>query len=172
MGDFRRGEIYYIEKSQGQNVAGSEQAPARPAIIVSNNKCNMFSSVVEVVYLTTQEKIELPTHVDINSTNRKSTALCEQVHSVFVDRIGNYVSMCTEQEMQMIDVALAISLGLDFGSPEQSLKSEEVKICFAPPEMQPENSVYDGLRDDLLKCRTECELYKQLYNQLLERVMK
>ena len=41
-----KGDIYYIEKYPTQ---GSEQQAARPAIVVSNNKCNENSSVIEVV---------------------------------------------------------------------------------------------------------------------------
>lgn len=106
---FYRGEIYYIEPAQK---AGSEQSSGRPAIIVSNDLNNKHSSVVEVVYLTTQPKTDLPTHVSIRSSSKPSTALCEQVHSVCVDRLGNYIAMCTDNEMLMIDAALAISLNL------------------------------------------------------------
>lgn len=63
----RRGEIYYVENGKNYNYVGQEQKISRPAIIVSNDKCNRFSNYVEVVYLTTQEKTDLPTHVDIYS---------------------------------------------------------------------------------------------------------
>ena len=56
----RRGDIYYIDKYP---TIGSEQQAGRPAIIVSNEKNNQHSSTVEVVYLTTQPKADLPTHV-------------------------------------------------------------------------------------------------------------
>lgn len=104
-----RGEIYYIDES---TATGSEQRGGRPAVIVSNNLNNRHSKVVEVVYLTTSKKTELPTHVTIRSTPRLSTALCEQVHSVDVRRIGNYCTTCTPQELDTINTALLISLGL------------------------------------------------------------
>ena len=70
--DIKRGDIWYIES--GYSV-GSEQRAGRPAIVVS-------SGTVEVVYLTTQPKRDLPTHVTISSLSRESTALCEQITSV------------------------------------------------------------------------------------------
>lgn len=76
-----RGEIYYVRPAS-VNV-GSEQIAGRPAIVVSNDKANQYSPVVEMVYLTTQPKGSLPTHVDITSVERPSIALCEQIHSPY-----------------------------------------------------------------------------------------
>lgn len=57
---YKRGEIFYIERA-GDSY-GSEQQAGRPAIVVSNDKNNEYSSTLEVVYLTTQPKTEqLPT---------------------------------------------------------------------------------------------------------------
>ena len=89
MNDLHRGEIYYI--SRGGASYGHEQQADRPAVIVSNEKNNENSGVVEVVYLTTQPKTDLPTHTVIRSTGRVSTVLCEQIVSVSVDRIAGYI---------------------------------------------------------------------------------
>ena len=48
----KRGEIYYIESTYRET--GSEQRGGRPAVIVSNDKNNENSEVVEVVYMTSQ----------------------------------------------------------------------------------------------------------------------
>lgn len=55
----KRGEIYYIESTYRET--GSEQRGGRPAVIVSNDKNNENSEVVEVVYMTTKPKNDLPT---------------------------------------------------------------------------------------------------------------
>lgn len=39
------------------------------------NKNNENSNVVEIVYMTTQPKTDLPTHVTVRSTGRPSTVL-------------------------------------------------------------------------------------------------
>ena len=106
-GTVYRGEIYHIHRAEA---VGHEQRGDRPAVIVSNNMGNEHSPVVEVVYLTTQEKNPLPTHVRIHSTPRVSTALCEQIDSVDKSRLGELLGRVTEDELQKIDKALAVSL--------------------------------------------------------------
>lgn len=106
--EVRRGDIFYVE---GRKKEGSEQYPNRPAVIVSNNKCNEHSSVVEVVFLTTAAKNPLPTHVEV-MCQVPSTALCEQVHSINKDKLVEYMRSCTSEEMRRIDEALMISLDI------------------------------------------------------------
>lgn len=91
---------------------------------MSNNKNNENSNVVEIVYMTTQPKTDLPTHVTVRSTGRISTVLCEQVYSVSTERVGTYIGECTDKEMENIDIALMISLQLD-GNMKTSKKYNE-----------------------------------------------
>lgn len=156
---YKRGEIFYIERA-GDSY-GSEQQAGRPAIIVSNDRNNEYSSTLEVVYLTTQPKTELPTHIDIRSTKKNSIALCEQVHTVSMQRVGDFVGTCSEYEMQMIDAALMISLGLDFKQHQEEPKKDAPKT-----EPQKENG------DVVVRLTTERDIYKSLYEQMLERVAK
>lgn len=108
----KRGDIWYIGLPDEDRVQGSTQSGCRPAIVVSNNSCNTFSSVIEVVYLTTRRKKWLPTHVVIDSAPKRSTALCEQIDSVTIDLFMRREGHCTDREMRRIDKALAVSLGL------------------------------------------------------------
>lgn len=146
--EYKRGDIFYIYK---QPAYGSEQEAGRPGVIVSNNTNNHFSNVLEVVYLTTRHKPELPTHVEITANGVSSTVLCEQVNSVSVNRIGDYITSLTDAEMKPIDDALMASLGLDRPAPK----------IYSP--IQPEGS------SDLV-VKTERDLYKHLYEQLLEKI--
>lgn len=131
MSGIKRGDIWYIES--GYNTVGSEQRPGRPAIVVSNDRNNEHSSTLEVVYLTTQPKHDLPTHVTIRSTNRESIALCEQITSVAVERFGDYCGRVTEQEMRRIETAMQISLALDVAAAVEPVRE-------APPPRQIPNS--------------------------------
>ena len=70
--NINRGDIWYI--GNGYPAVGSEQRPGRPAVVVSNQRNNQYGEVVEVVYLTTAPKRDLPTHVTIRSSGRVSTA--------------------------------------------------------------------------------------------------
>ena len=116
--DIKRGDIWYVSKD---NYTGCEQAAGRPAIIVSNQKNNACSEVVEVVYLTTQPKKDLPTHVLIRSSERESTALCEQITTVSVDRLLGYKGHLTPAEMTNVEVAMLISLELEVGKPVEKI---------------------------------------------------
>lgn len=107
---FMRGDVWYVEKYSS---SGSEQEAGRPAVIVSNDMNNQFSTVVEVVYLTTQPKKDLPTHVTIRSLGKPSVALCEQITAVYTDRIAKYKGHLTDAEMAQIDIAMKVCLALD-----------------------------------------------------------
>lgn len=161
----KRGEIYYVSKT---SVIGSEQEAGRPAIIVSNNSQNESSTVVEVVYLTTEPKKDLPTHVTIRSAPRQSIALCEQISSVSTTRIGNYIGEVTEREMTQIESALLISLDLwlpESGDEEYENDDHEVVSEREPgPDM-------DEIRE-IAKLSAEREIYRRLYEQLLAKVME
>ena len=174
----KRGEIYYIESTYSE--IGSEQRAGRPAVIVSNDLVNTDRETVEVVYMTTQPKNDLPTHVTIRSTQKTSTALCEQITSVSTRRIGNIMGQCTEDEMNSIDIALAISLDLDVwkghtenipapadeeddGADTEEL-TEELEVIRALEEEK------DQLAASLIVAETERDVYKKLYSDLMAAV--
>ena len=121
----RKGDIFYIYSA---DKIGSEIAGCRPAIVVSNDMCNRFSSVLEVVFLTTRErKRRLPTHVYIESAPRRSTALCEQITSVSISRFGNYVGKISKREMFKIDFAMLVSLGMMRIIPQSAKQKEKTE---------------------------------------------
>lgn len=160
----KRGDIYFI--TRGYTEEGSEQRAGRPAIIVSNDKCNENSDVLEVVYLTTQPKNDLPTHVDIRSAPKSSIALCEQINSIYRDRFGEYLATCTEYEMALIDAALAISLDLKFDAP----KKEKAVVVPLPDN----SAIKEKLKEretEIVKISTERDTYKALYEGVLDRLV-
>lgn len=147
--DVKRGEIYYI--SRGGYNTGSEQQADRPGVIVSNDKNNKNSQTLEVVYLTTQPKNELPTHCTIRSTGRVSTVLCEQIHTVAVERIGKYIGVCTAQDKTVVT------------DQKEEKKAEEKKT---------EEKVQTETNEELIKTRTERDIFKKLYEQMTERLLE
>ena len=110
--------------------------------MVSNNKNNENSNVVEVVYMTTQPKTDLPTHVTIRSTGRISTVLCEQVYSVSTERIGTYIGEATDIEQ---DAAVYV---------EENKKIANVASS-----------------EETIRLQTERDTYKTMYEQLLNRLV-
>lgn len=118
----KRGEIYFIERHDS---IGSETAKARPGIIVSNNVLNATSTVVEVVYLTTAPKKEMPTHAVINATGRPSIAICEHIDHISKSLVGDYCGECSDEEMRDVDEALLCSLGIEV--PKENALTEQDK---------------------------------------------
>jgi mRNA interferase MazF len=197
MNDLHRGEIYYI--SRGGASYGHEQQADRPAVIVSNEKNNENSGVVEVVYLTTQPKTDLPTHTVIRSTGRVSTVLCEQIVSVSVDRIAGYIGQVSEQEQKNIDIALMISLALDGDTKtskqynetikQQNDEIERLKAEIADLQQEYEDAIAEieqeaavhveenkkveqsASQESMIRLETERDTFKQLYESLLAKVM-
>jgi mRNA interferase MazF len=172
-----RGDIFYIRK--GGQITGSEQDAGRPVVIVSNNTGNYHSDIVEVVPLTTQEKKPLPTHVEV-LCHVPSTALCECIQNVSQERLGEYIRSCTDAEMDAIDKALMVSLGLDSFDNDSYEKAalelvNELKAkleVVAKENEQLKASANQNSNEEAIKLLTERDLYKNLYEQLFERLVK
>lgn len=186
MNEIRRGEIFYI--ARGGASCGSEQYADRPAVVVSNDENNKHSGIIEVAYLTTQPKTELPTHVTIRSTGRVSTVLCEQVTSVSVERVNNYIGQVSEQEMKNIDIALMISLQLDGDSKShkqynETIKKQQEEIEYYRNKIQAMQQSLEEKKSEkpqeaagetseiVVRLETERDTFKALYEQLFERLL-
>lgn len=183
MNNIKRGEMFYISRG-GVSYSGSEQHSDRPAVVVSNDKNNENSNVVEVVYMTTQPKTDLPTHVTVRSTGRPSTVLCEQVYSVSTERIGTYIGECSDKEMENIDIALMISLQLDGNMKtskkyNETIKEQQEEIDLyrkkiqamqeALKEKENEKPEITASSEETIRLQTERDTYKTMYEQLLKK---
>ena len=144
-----RGDIFYI--MQGSYV-GSEQKSGRPGIIVSNDLANKHSPNVEVVFLTSQEKKALPTHVEVIA-RVPSIALCENIQTVSKERLSDFIRSCTTSEMKAVDNALLCSFGIE--APSVVGGTQETEVSKNAPQAEVERN-----------------LYKALYEHLLDKVMK
>lgn len=128
--NIHRGDVFYI---QGPSYCvGSEMSKTRPAVVVSNEKNNIYAPLVEIVYLTTAEKKPLPTHVPITIYGRKNTVLCESVYTVSKERIGSYLCTLDSDEMALVDAALLISLGLSAPTLAVAAAEEEPSLPSKP----------------------------------------
>lgn len=151
----KRGDIYYIRDTR-QSI-GSEQRADRPAVIISNNENNRHSTVYEVVYMTTQPKTDLPTHFITKSALRPSTVLCEQISSVYEDRIGEWIGTLTPDEMKTLDQCLAISVGIK-AEPEKETESLRQQLTEAEARQQ--------------AAEKQAATYKEMYEFLLSKQLR
>ena len=179
-----RGDIFYLtgkSKDYGKNVQDQD----RPCIVVSNDKANTYSPVIEVVFLTTEDKKPLPTHVDV-MCQIPSTALCEQVHSVNKSRLGTFIRSCSDVEMAAIDKALMISLGLDEfeikpkGNLEGAVKAlnevnDELKMKLEGAERELEElknqPVFTPDPEEVVKLKAQVEMLERQNERLLDRLV-
>jgi len=151
--EIKRGDIYYVYPV---DFTGSEQGGGRPAIVVSNDIGNHYASIVSVVFLTTQKKKNLPTHAAIRSSARDSIALCEQVSTIAKERLGAYIASCSNDEMQEVDRAVAIALGLrstdgNANRPFTESSTEAVESIAVRAELNVYKRLYDNLLQTLVK---------------------
>lgn len=151
--EYNRGDIYYIEKTY---TTGAEQQAGRPAVIVSNDTGNRHSDCVTVVYLTTRPKNDLPTHVEIKSAQHLSIALCEAVSTVSKERISNYYGAVTEKEMEKIEEALQIALGLKAEPREEKEPDQTETTTAAAKETE--------------RALKEAAFYKMMYEDAMEKM--
>lgn len=159
---FKRGDIYYVERS---TFAGSEQAAGRPAVIVSNNKNNEHSDTVEVVYLTTQPKNDLPTHVLIRSLSRESIAICEQITTVSKERMGNYKGRVTDSEMMNIEIAMLVSLDMQMGAVKEKVVEVVKEVPVPDSGSDPKETAELALL--LAAEKAKCDMLQAMYDTLL-----
>lgn len=150
--DVRRGDVYYINNNRGQR--GNEIRKDRPAVIVSDDFLNKHSGDVVVVFLTSQPKKDMSTHVTIRTTGRVSEALCEQPTTISVERLNNRIGSVTDREMQQIDIALQIALKLDAGADTKEYV---------------ENQSGGASREQMIRLEAERDTYKKLYEDMICR---
>lgn len=181
--DYFRGDVFFVEGFANNFPKG------RPCVIVSNNTGNHFSNSVEVVWLTTAEKKPLPTHAEVIA-GQKATAMCEGIETISKDRLSNYMRTCTKTEMDAIDKALKVSLGLDEGKGdidyhiavknELKAENESLKVMLAEAEKKASllqtakpafEEVAAELKEAALKAQVERDTYKQLYESMLAKMI-
>lgn len=160
----QRGDIFWV--TMNGNPQNHVQARNRPAVIVSNNANNLHSSTVEVVFLTTRDKGDLPTHTTINSSAKRSTALCEQIQTVGIEQLEQYVGRCTAEEMAAIDRCLRISLGLDEPVTAGCEKKAPI-LCEVREPAVPSVARIPTTEEVILTA--ERDLLRQLYSELINR---
>jgi len=107
-----RGDIFYADLSP---VVGCEQGGVRPVLILQNDIGNRHSPTTIVCAITGKPKKPLPTHAviaGVGRLSRESFALLEQIRTIDRIRLQEWVGRLGQQEMEEINQALIISVGL------------------------------------------------------------
>lgn len=114
--EYHRGEIYYANLNPAY---GSKHGGIRPVVILQNNTGNSYSPTLIVAPATKRigKKPQLPTHVilkKIPGMKYEGTSLfmLEQMRVIDKRRLKGCVGKLTKEQMNLIDKALCISLGI------------------------------------------------------------
>ena len=112
---YRRGDIYLVDL--GTNI-GSEQGGCRPVLLLQNNVGNHYAPTLIVAPISSRyrKKSKQPTHyliVGIENLNSPSVVLAEQIITIDKVRVMKYLGKVPETQMQCINKAVQVSLGLE-----------------------------------------------------------
>ncbi len=113
MHNTKRGDVYYADLNP---VIGSEQGgEIRPVVVIQNNVGNKYSPTLIIAPITNRQKAKIPTHVVLNKIDflrEDSIILLEQLKTIDRTRLKNYIGRLDDLAMDIVDRALAISVGL------------------------------------------------------------
>lgn len=188
-----RGEIWFVLKN-GHDGTGTESG--KPALVVSSDVNNHFLNYVSIVWLTKQTQNPQETHVEVQCKGSSAIALCENITTVSKDRLVDFVRKCTDEEMAAIDEALRYSLSLPnekeraFDCPadcegaennlvkrklaeaEKYLEEANKRIEALEGSIEYQNQLLQANSSDMaIRITAERDLYKSLYEKILERVI-
>jgi mRNA interferase MazF len=109
-----RGDVFYANLGFDGT---SRQGGIRPIVVVSNQQCNRYSSIVSVVCLSTSKtKRKLPTHINLlakeTGLSKDSICLCEQPMSISKNDLLGFITSLGDKHMRMVDDGLRCQLGL------------------------------------------------------------
>jgi len=109
----KRGEIWMVSL---EPVKGHEIGKTRPAVIISNNKNNEYSSTVTLIPITSSVKKVYPFEVFIQKTETglpvDSKIKCNQIRTVDMVRLLKCTGQITEEILRKIEQALLIHIGI------------------------------------------------------------
>lgn len=180
----KRGEIYYLDIPEG-TTTGCEIKYDRPAIVVSCDNLLRTGSTATVVPCSSSPRSSvqyggLRCHVPIASTARECHALVEQITTVDKSRLRRCLGETTPDELVAIDTAIASYLSLPLtqeDAPEADVHAESAQIVRRDEWCEEEQHtaaqfVPKAVDREADALRTELEVYKHLYGDLLSRMMR
>lgn len=103
MGRYRRGDVILM------NINGK----MRPWLVVSNNINNYHGSKINVAYITTQPKKQLPVHIPIKYGNLHPSIICaEEMHTVIPPANTRIIEHLPREYMDAVSDCIKIQLDI------------------------------------------------------------
>ncbi len=105
----KRGEIWWVNFDPSM---GSEIKKTRPAIIVSNDVSNHYSTRVQVVPATSATQSLYPPECYIRIKGKLSKVMADQIMTVSKKWLYECMGLVTPEEMEEIERVLLIQLSI------------------------------------------------------------
>jgi len=110
----KRGDVFYVNLDPTK---GSEQAGARPVLVIQNDVGNEYAPTVIIAPLTTKAfSRRYPTNVNIPKgtagLKENSTVLLSQIRTIDKSRLERRLGHLPSDLMHQVDQAIKLSLGL------------------------------------------------------------
>ena len=152
-----KGQMYFV--AQGKDYMHGK-GQARPGIVVSGDGTNNSDRVM-VVFLTKQHGWA-DTLVPVKVEGDESFAICNNINTIFKDRLQRYLGTVTKEEMQAIEKAMKKALGMQ---AEESWKDKP--LCIGCPE----RANYEAMAKKVEKVAEEAKIYKRMFDELMRKVV-
>lgn len=110
---FKRGEIYYIDLEDINEITAHVSHKSRPAVIIQNNKGNAMSPTLIVALLTTAPRKDYPFQYRLTLNGRETIIMFEQILTIDKNRVKEKYAELTPQQMKEAELRLMHSLELD-----------------------------------------------------------
>ncbi len=105
----RRGEVWWVNFDPS---IGGEIRKRRPAVIVSNDASNANLNRLQVIPLTSSVERVYPSEALVTLNDRQGKAMADQLTTVSKARLGDKLGNLSFDDLQRIEHAIRIQLGL------------------------------------------------------------